>query len=180
MAKRKRARENQSHDYWIVEKVTKCKYNRKKERIEYGVIWEKLPGQRRPEKTDEPLHFLQKCPLLIFDYELKHFNAWKKKCEESEPLTRKEPLMGRFRNFEVDHKLWEYVPTGKEHVRKIYATWTHDKPATEFFYVRFYGSGKERHFVRRVYMDYYFPVDVLLFWSKVGKEMEDEDSQKIA
>lgn len=159
---------NEENQLYIVQSVDKVLYNKAKKRIEYKVTWEEVDGEN--EETDEPLHNLQNCPLLFYNYELETFEEWKRTCGNKNPETRKPPLPGPLRNLRWNLAKYEYCPTGKEYVQKIYTTWTSPTNAMEFFYVKF-ESSRERRIVRRTFMDYYFPIDVLSFWKKIGKEM---------
>lgn len=157
---------------YAAEAVVDCRYKKDRNRIEYKVRWAKCNNKR--EIGFEPLHHLQSCPLLVLQYEKNVYRQWKLDKNYIRG-TRKEPLPTPFKNLYLKVTPSEYLPTGREFVRKIYSTWACSYEQNEnhelvpsdlqYFLVRFKGI-RERKVVQRLFMDYYFPVDVLKFWRR--------------
>lgn len=138
------------------------------DKIFFHVHWDEFNGQM--EITWEPLENIQKIPTLLVAYELQQNEKWMKKhAGDREQLCWRKRPIETFSTFPKNSaKSFEYVPTGKEYVLKIYLDMERD--GRTFYLVRFVGSNnRDRQLVRAPYMEYYFPIDVLEYWKRLDK-----------
>jgi hypothetical protein len=124
-------------------------YVNSQDRFFFKTEWEEKKKNGEYEISNIPLENFIDTPLPIFEYGKK----------ERQPNAGLNKILSR----RVCPK--EFIPTGQEFVRKIYYSFTKKirKNKEEFYYVRFRGD-KCYHFVRLLFMEYYFPRELLMYW----------------
>lgn len=136
-------------------------------RTYYRVVYKSDEGVI--ERAAQPLETLMDCPLLMVDYELKRFKELVRSCR-----TGVRQRLG-FRMKKHFPLKWtktlrcdvaqEYIPNGRERLQEIKGSFEKSvkNELDEFYKVTFEFSDKDS-FVRRVFMEYYFPIDLLCYW----------------
>jgi hypothetical protein len=64
----------------------------------------------------------------------------------------------------------EYIPRRVDRVRKIHFSYSHTtrRGSDEFYRVRLFGASHV-HTIRLVFMEYFFPFELLCFWKRTGR-----------
>jgi hypothetical protein len=126
-------------------------YNKNHDRFFFKTEWEEKGTDGNHVVTNEPIENFRYTPMPIFEFG---------KRERTEDEQNKKWLARRVCKA-------EYVPNGKEFIRKVYNVFSTKvrRNAEEFYYVRFFGDEKT-YMIRLIFMEYYFPRELLLFWIK--------------
>jgi hypothetical protein len=149
-------------------KVTNVEYEPQKlTGTRFLVSW---VGFSRRDDTWEPIENLLKCPLLVVHLEENLMKKWFVHCTRKgiTSVGRKQPIHPKAYHPEI--LPMEYVPTGAEDVKDILTRcYTRkDEPENwDFFVVKFHKIHGTQ-FVRKCVMDYYFPIDVMVFLKKAS------------
>lgn len=160
-----------THSKFRVTEVRAFKIAPFEKRIQYVVVYEGNDGKVQP--SPQPLEDLIDCPLLMFDFEVRRFREFQKSCGKG----TKQKLGGRLKKpfppnwmsvLNCDRSK-EYVPTGRERLEKIKSSkiLVVNEDADEFYEVTFEFQTTPR-FVRRAFMEFYYPVDLLCYWKEKG------------
>lgn len=147
-----------------VDQIIGCEFDEKNHRVLYKVKWARVNRNKRCEINFEPTHHLQACPLLFMKYETKlHKKLATTRGHPNGPV--KKPISEVLTTVPLNVPESEYLPNENDFVHKIYTMWkaNHD----ELFLVEFKGS-RDFKVVQRVFMDYYFPVNVVLFMQEIN------------
>jgi hypothetical protein len=124
-------------------------YVKSQDRFFFKTEWEEKEADGTNVVSDEPIENFRDTPTPIFEFG---------KRERTEDEVNKQWLTRRVCKA-------EYIPTGDEFIRKVYNVFSTKvrRNSEEFYYVRFFGD-KKTHMVRLLFMEYYFPRELLLFW----------------
>lgn len=141
-------------------RIVGAKYIINEDAYRFGIEWDpKVLREGEDTISYQPLDNLKECPTLVLDYDKMLNQEWKQKHPNSE--FRIAPMICKSRK-KVPHKKahFEYIPKGNEFLKKIYSSWM-DK-SSEFYFVSFHGR-QEKEIVRRPFLEYYYPVDVVIY-----------------
>lgn len=142
-------------DEFPVKSILGQKLRRSHDRFFFLTEWEEINSQGKHVITSEPLENFIRTPAPIFEFVAKGKRSRPDR-EERRRLARR--VCAR-----------EYIPSGKEFVKKIYYAFSTKVKgnAQEFYNVRFWGD-ERLLIVRLIHMEYHFPRELLLFWIKTG------------
>lgn len=148
---------------WPVKRIEKCSFNTKSKRFDFTAIWD-CPGE---EDSKEPLECFMECPLIVLEFEkrqMKEFrDKWQKLKIDNTRGMRKMPIVLKSVLKVVVPN--EYVPSGREYLIKIYSR--RKKNDKEVYKVRF-ARMEVPVIVRLVFLEYYFPARLIMFWREQG------------
>lgn len=146
-------------------RVIRASFKAKSKRYKYYVEWK----ERKKGKyvcSFEPLEHLISCPLLVLEYEESLYKKLKDAAGDGigPTFSRKEPIDDAIKAVVGPP---EYMPEGHEIVSHIKHSMSSsiDDEIVELFVVKFEGS-REWKIIRRSVMEYFFPVDLLIFWKR--------------
>jgi hypothetical protein len=136
-----------------VKAVIGYKYQKTFDRFFFLTEWEEKDSNGKHRRTSIPLENFISTPAPIFNFA---------RSSTRPPLNRKDRLRLSRRVCAT-----EYIPKGKELIRKIYNAFPAKVKgnAEEYYSVRLWGD-KSYHNIRLIHMEYYFPRELLLFWIK--------------
>jgi hypothetical protein len=136
-----------------VRAVLKPVYVSKHDRFFFRTEWEEVDKDGKPVVTDIALENFVTSPSAIFNFG----KTWRTRAVPPEKNVKKS----------LSRRLCkkEYIPTGKEYVRKIYNSFSVKLRgnAEEFYCVSFWGHETPQD-VRLLFMEYYFPRELLMYW----------------
>jgi hypothetical protein len=154
---------------YTVEEVKSVVYNSKTDRHVYSVLWaERKRG--KPWITPVHLESLTTCPQLVLQFEKDVYAKFEKKNDNA-----LKPTIGRKSGVHISLRSTvranksEYLPIGNEIVKKVLARSKEavDGVWKDFYHVKFRRiSGVKK--MRLSVMEYYFPVDLIMFWNAHG------------
>lgn len=162
---------------YAIRAVTGCKFFPEEDLLKYHIDWMPRPNGREYPRTFEPLENIAACPILLHEYEKRVYKVLQQSEMETYGM-RKVPITEFLQASGTDmrkkmHPI-EYVPNGKEFVRKIYSTWEEETCGLnlQYYWVKFHTNvnlqlSDTLHVVRRPYIDYYFPLDAIKFHNDV-------------
>jgi hypothetical protein len=138
-----------------VKAVVGYKYRKRFDRFFFVTVWEETDPSGKNKKSAIPLENFISTPAPIFNFA---------KRSTRPPVSRNDR---RWLGRRVCPS--EYIPKGTEFVRKIYHAFTTKVRGNvqEFYSVRLWGDDAY-HVIRLIFMEYYFPRELLLFWTKHG------------
>ena len=175
-----------------VQRVTDWVYIPHLNRVYYKIVYQRIGGGNYTPQA-QPLSVLLTCPLLLVDFEQRQFRKLKETTKKADRERRKKPRLGAWflkRNLPLVEE--EYVPTGGEQavfilsLRSILIPWkAMSKPkkktatkkrrrgrakapqpvetlAVTFYSIRF-DLMVHPVLVRELYLEYWFPVDLLVY-----------------
>lgn len=153
--------------FYRVKKVLSVMFHHKKQRHTYSVLWEQKK-RKKPWITPVFLEDLMTCPHLVVDYEERKYEKLKKKMEDAgiPCKIRKKSVSVSLRNT-VLARPDEYLPSGKEILKKILFRSKERvmDEVLEFYHVKFRRTSGVKK-LRLAVMEYYFPVDLLIYWNE--------------
>ena len=140
-------------------------------RIHFNVVYETTDGEAF-EPSPQPLENLLDCPLLVFEYEVKRFKDMTHRVRSRGQrlmMRMKQPFPTNwYKELRCDRNV-EYVPDGRERLARILGSteMTVKEEVDEFYIVQF-EFNDTRHLVRRAFVEYYFPIDLICYWRQHG------------
>ena len=158
---------NESNLEYPFQKIRDLIYFKGIGRYCFEVEWvETDPINGKPKVTSEPLEHVMSSGRALFNFEMRQLSAARlaRRAGRSSCTGRKAklpfPAVNRKR---FSH---EFIPTGEERVKSILTSMKHDGPlgrVYEYYLVRFKGDQTYR-LVRQIFLEYYFPLDLVLYW----------------
>jgi hypothetical protein len=168
--------ENEDRMY-TVKKVLDWSYVRSQNRIFYKVVYAREDGSLYPPSL-QPLEDLTTCPLLVAKYELRVFTAYKKKVKERFHR-KKAPIPGFIKQKNRILIPNEHVPHGREQRVQILSESVErisSRKSDTFFHVLFDLSDSTVP-VRRLFMEYYYPLQLLKYYISRSAESRNEERE---
>jgi hypothetical protein len=128
------------------------------DRFFFSVEWEEKDENGKHKVSTIPLENFIDSPSAIFVFGKK----WR-----SQPLRPKKDVK---RHLKRRVCATEYIPNGTEFVKKVYNSTSLilKGNAEEFYCVKFWGDNEPRE-VRLLFMEFYFPRELLLYWIEKGR-----------
>ena len=145
-------------DLHAVDAVLKPVHSARYDRFFFSVQWKEKDEKGKPIVSSIPLENFIDSPTAIFVFGKK----WRTLSNHPEKKVKKH----------LKRRLCptEYIPNGKEYVKKVYNSTSVllKGNAEEFYCVKFWGHDDPCE-VRLLFMEFYFPRELLLYWIQNGR-----------
>jgi hypothetical protein len=166
-----------------VHSILDYKYLRQYNRVYYRVVYLREDGTKYPPE-DQPLDNLTTCPLLMLNYEMSVFKKYKasmQKKSKDRGHRKKAPIPAFILRSNSPRIPGEYIPFGTERYVEVVGEktiaverivkikrgrkWT--KTTEEVFFEVIVDLRNTPVLIRRPFMEYYYPLDLLKYWSSL-------------
>ena len=172
---------------WVPTSVSDIRFESSDGYFKFKVHWKATKECRKPDTTWEPIENIQARPDLLLDYQKRFRSAWMAECSAGRACLggsalRREPM----ENMDIPVLMAsQWNLEGHEQLKRICAVMHCGEPRGEdtagywnMVLVELRGHGRNRkHWVHRIFLEYYFPVHFALYLEKHKCKMKLVDEE---